>query len=291
MVFSKLLGSALGAFVAMSFSRFLGSEGRAIMITGRNLMLFGILIFSTIFLFRLSSLSLNRKSGFLLFFLFLSIFFLISLFGCFLRIYLLSHFGLFFGNLLSFILVCSVGSGGGQPLPLPAPSGGSSSSSWMEDSFGIDVLLESWSKSTEGGSTETGTSVNQPEASPPANAVAPRGDEAGPSNQPPRVVPYPYQPDEVAHPAPNQEEVASLQRELHALIQEMVRDESERGVGPLSAQFPEQRELNSETARQIIVQLELDAETNVNNLREWAGRLREDKNLLKTIIREYLPRR
>lgn len=47
----------------------------------------------------------------------------------------------------------------------------------MEDSFGIDVLLESWSKPTE---TE-GTSVNRPEARPPANAVAPGGEEAGPS--------------------------------------------------------------------------------------------------------------
>ncbi|KAH0678001.1 hypothetical protein KY285_025802 [Solanum tuberosum] len=65
-----------------------------------------------------------------------------------------------------------------------------------EDHFGIDVLLESWEKSTE-----TGTSVDQPEPEPghvpPAIQVAPRGNEAGPSNQPPRVVPYPYQLDEV----------------------------------------------------------------------------------------------
>ncbi|KAI3757878.1 hypothetical protein L6452_05422 [Arctium lappa] len=42
-----------------------------------------------------------------------------------------------------------------------------------------------------------GTSVNQPESGrvPPANA--PRGDEAGSSNQPPQGVPYPYSPEEV----------------------------------------------------------------------------------------------
>lgn len=58
------------------------------------------------------------------------------------------------------------------------------------------MLLESWPKTPE---TEAGTSVNQPEAGlgPPANPVAPRGGEAGPPNQPPRVVPYPYQENEV----------------------------------------------------------------------------------------------
>ncbi|KAL3524560.1 hypothetical protein ACH5RR_012932 [Cinchona calisaya] len=135
---------------------------------------------------------------------------------------------------------CSVGSGGGQPLCLPAPSDISSSSSSMEDSSDIDVLLDSWSKSTEGGQ---------------------------------RIRAH-----EVAHPVPNQEEIASLQWELHSLIQEMVGDESERKVNPLSAHFLKQRDLNSETARQIIVKLELDAETNVSNLREWARRLREDKS-------------
>ncbi|KAL3507058.1 hypothetical protein ACH5RR_032440 [Cinchona calisaya] len=130
---------------------------------------------------------------------------------------------------------------GGQPLPLPAPFGESSSSSRMEDSFGIDVLLESWSKSMEGHQRKWARrSINQKLAL--HQCKLPGGDEAGPSNQPPTSC-------------------------------------------PLS------KELNSETARQIIVQLELDAETNVNNLREWVGRLREDKNLLKTIIREYLPRR
>lgn len=78
------------------------------------------------------------------------------------------------------------------------------------DEFGIDVLLESWPRSM--GSTETGTSVNQPEAGgvPPANPGAPRGDEAGPANQTPPAVPYPYKLDEVI----GGDSVLSIQRRL-----------------------------------------------------------------------------
>lgn len=85
--------------------------------------------------------------------------------------------------------------------------------------------------------------------------------------------------------------VAALRMELQALIQERIREESERGVGPLSTQFPEQRELNSETAHHIMSELELSTETNVDNLREWAEKLREEKNLLKPLIKDYLPKR
>lgn len=101
----------------------------------------------------------------------------------------------------TFIFQVSAGSnnsGHATSLPLPDPSGPSSSENY-DDSFGINVLLERWPTATERESAETGTSVNQPESGrvPPANQVAPRGDEAGPSNQPPRVEPYPYQLDEV----------------------------------------------------------------------------------------------
>ncbi|RWR94993.1 hypothetical protein CKAN_02431400 [Cinnamomum micranthum f. kanehirae] len=83
----------------------------------------------------------------------------------------------------------------GTSVNQPEGAGPSSSSSWEEDSFEMRVLLESSSKTTE---TE-GTSVNQPEAGPvpPGNPVAPPGEEAGPANQTLRVAPYPYQPDEV----------------------------------------------------------------------------------------------
>ena len=79
--------------------------------------------------------------------------------------------------------------------------------------------------------------------------------------------------------------------ELHALIQERIREESERGVGPLSTLFPEQRELNSDTAHHIMAELELSTEITVNNLREWAERIREDKSILKPLIKDYLPKR
>ncbi|KAH0712693.1 hypothetical protein KY289_008652 [Solanum tuberosum] len=46
----------------------------------------------------------------------------------------------------------------------------------------------------------------------PAIQVAPRGNEAGPSNQPPRVVPYPYQLDEVI----GGDSVQSIQQRLLA---------------------------------------------------------------------------
>ncbi|KAH0713863.1 hypothetical protein KY289_009822 [Solanum tuberosum] len=115
--------------------------------------------------------------------------------------------GILCSQLLSGILIFSVGGS----LPLPGPSGQASGAEFEEDHFGIDVLLESWEKSTE-----TGTSVDQPEPEPghvpPAIQVAPRGNEAGPSNQPPRVVPYPYQLDEVI----GGDSVQSIQQRLLA---------------------------------------------------------------------------
>jgi hypothetical protein len=57
----SLLGRALGAFVAILFGRFLGSEVRAIMTTGRNLVLFAIQIFGLLFLFRLCYFRLKKK--------------------------------------------------------------------------------------------------------------------------------------------------------------------------------------------------------------------------------------
>lgn len=119
----------------------------------------------------------------------------------------LSHLGILCSQLLSGIFVFSVGGS----LPLPGPSGQASGAEFEEDHFGIDVLLESWENSTE-----TGTSVDQPEPEPghvpPAIQVAPRGNEAGPSNQPPRVVPYPYQLDEVI----GGDSVQSIQQRLLA---------------------------------------------------------------------------
>jgi len=80
-VFLPLLGSSVVSF----FGRFLGAEGTAIITTGRNLVLFAILIFGVVVLFRLFHLRLNRKSRFLIY---VSLFFVISVFAYSLRIYL-----------------------------------------------------------------------------------------------------------------------------------------------------------------------------------------------------------
>ena len=52
--------------------------------------------------------------------------------------------------------------------------------------------------------------------------------------------------------------------------------------------FPEQREINSSVALLIMDQLEITSEIDVENLREWINRIKEDKSLLKGLIREYL---
>jgi hypothetical protein len=104
---------------------------------------------------------------------------------------------LVFIGLFPFLILCV---GEGQGLPLPAPSGQVNSDPWREDSRELDILLES--------SSVPGTSVTQPRAGPvnpeaadssqtSGDPVASPGEEAGPANQTQRVVPYPYQPDEV----------------------------------------------------------------------------------------------
>lgn len=97
---------------------------------------------------------------------------------------------------VGFALRCLLtGEDWGAHMMLPSGEGTSSSANYNE-SFFIDVLLEGRPTGTETESVETGTSVNQAESGrlPPANQVAPRGDEAGPSNQP---VSLQYHPDEV----------------------------------------------------------------------------------------------
>lgn len=178
-----------------------------IRITGKCLMLFLLVIMGLILILRFLGFRSKRKYRFINLFILILILFSISLFIFFLRNSLLSHLGILCSQLLSGILLFSVGGS----LPLPGPSGQASGAEFEEDHFGIDVLLESWEKSTE-----TGTSVDQPEPEPghvpPAIQVAPRGNEAGPSNQPPRVVPYPYQLDEVI----GGDSVQSIQRRLLA---------------------------------------------------------------------------
>lgn len=130
-----LFVSLLGSFVAGCFGHFLGSEGSA----GRNIWLFSILLWGLIFLFRLSVFHLKNKWGVrLVVVLYVSLLFGISFLGSLIRIYVFSHVGLDLTSLFPLILAV----GGGQALPLPSPADPSSSSSFTEDSFEMDVLLQ-----------------------------------------------------------------------------------------------------------------------------------------------------
>jgi hypothetical protein len=155
--------------VPIVFGRFLGSEGTAIMTTGGTLILFGILIFGLILIFRLSSLNLKIKCGIrLVLIIYLGLLFSMSVFFYFLRSYVLSHCGI----LLSSFFILSAGVA--QVLPLPDPTGPSRSSSWTEDSFEIGVLLEPFDTDEETSRTSAISRVAR--------------DEAGPSLQP-RIIP------------------------------------------------------------------------------------------------------
>lgn len=169
----------------------------------------------------------------------------------------------------------SASSGGSNSISVGGRSemGGSSrGSGWT--SFDLTVLGEPYPN-------EEGEEVAQPNAqNAPANPVASPG---GAQEQ--EALPQAPAPAEEAHSA----EVSELKRELHALITERVREESEKGIGPLTTLFPEQRTLNSEVARHIMRSLEICSENDTDNIREWLRRIKQEKNLLKDLIGEYLP--
>ena len=108
------------------------------MTTSQTLVLFSILIFFVIFLFRLSSFCLKKKYGFrLVFILYISILFCISFFFYFLRRDLVSWLGLCLSGILSTCLIWNVSDG--EIIPYSSPANSSS-----EDSFGLQVLAEPW---------------------------------------------------------------------------------------------------------------------------------------------------
>ena len=195
---SPILRRCLGTVVTISFWHFLGAEGLTQGSTP-SLIFFWVALITLILIYRIR-ISKGKNCYFILFFIY---FLIVVLSACF-RSFLFS--------LLSGTVVFFFGSQEGS-LSLPDPSGGPSHShSWKEDSFEIDVLLEETETTTGSESAETGTSVNQPESGrvPPATHVAPRGDEAGPSNQPPQGVPYPYHPEQVI----GGDSVLSIERRL-----------------------------------------------------------------------------
>lgn len=163
------LFSVVSIFMVHFFFHFLGPERTILLATGRNVVLFAILLLGLIFLFRLSCFQLKDRWGIGLI-LVIDVLFLfgIAFFFFLVRIYVFSHLGL---DLTSFFpLLLSVG--GSQALPLPAPYGTESSPPFNEDPFEINVLLESNYTPSE---TESSPSVNS--VRPPRGASP----EAGPS--------------------------------------------------------------------------------------------------------------
>lgn len=107
------------------------------------------------------------------------------------------------------------------------------------------------------------------------------------------ALPQAAAPEEVAHPDPDQEERAALLLEVQALIIEQLQEESKKAQGVrLSVLFPEMREVDSSAAESIMYyDLEISRETDAESLREWVEKIRDDPNLLKPLIKDYLPKR
>ena len=160
------------------------------------------------------------------------IFFLILSYLYMLRLYIGTYLSLSIGCIFIFN---GLGSG---DITDSGPSGPSTPSSFTEDSFDVRVLLEPFSKSETTGETsvnrggssrgsgwtsfdidvfldsspnEEGEEVAQPHPqNAPANPVASRGEEAGPSNRVPPEEKYPYHPDEMI----GGDSVSSIERRL-----------------------------------------------------------------------------
>ena len=133
----SVLVRTLGAVVAISFARFLGSEGTAIHITGKLIILFGIILLGCIFQFRRYS---SRMNKYVRLFFYISILFSIFIFYYFVRIYLFSSLGLFIFSNISFLILSMLPVG----QALPGPSSPVPHSPSSEDSFAVGVLLEPW---------------------------------------------------------------------------------------------------------------------------------------------------
>lgn len=103
--FTQFFFRSIIFLAAVSLGRFLGSEGTALMTTGKSLVLFGTVICLLIALFR--RVRCQIKYGFLNS-IYFSLLFLIFMYGSLIRCYLLSNLGIYFETLLPcFILYVS----------------------------------------------------------------------------------------------------------------------------------------------------------------------------------------
>jgi hypothetical protein len=254
---SRQIFFSLSSVAGFFFGRFLGSEGIAIMNTGLNLLLFGIAILGFSFLFRLYCVRLQKKYNFrVVFFLYLSIVFVISFFFYFLRIYLLSSLGLLVGFSLASVLIFCV-----SEHSLPAPSvpsnSGNTPGSFDWRSFEERVLLEDMPE-------ESGSSVNGPSNTEAAGSSETSGD-----------------------PDRNPEEVLKKRDELHLLVREQLNHYCERGrpKWQLSRSEEEKKAIYDEPTQHIISSLEI--EPSVSEHQMWLNQLRQEPTTLFDLFREY----
>nr|YP_009711321.1 hypothetical protein [Eriobotrya japonica]QGI24987.1 hypothetical protein [Eriobotrya japonica] len=233
-MFSTLL-TLLGSSVSSFLVHFLGSEGTARISAPFIGIALTIILICFIFLFR--NWHFRKKGKGLTLKLFrIFILFLISCYFLILRFYIGTYLSVSIGSLLIFNVL------GSGIITDSGPSGPSTPSSFTEDSFDVRVLLEPFSESettgetsvNQGGSSrgsgwtsfdigvladstpnEEGEEVAQPHPqNAPANPVASRGEEAGPSNWVPPEEKFPYHPDEVI----GGDSVSSIERRLLAKV-------------------------------------------------------------------------
>lgn len=95
--------------------------------------------------------------------------------------------------------------------------------------------------------------------------------------------------DEVAHPAPDQEEREVGHRELHTLIHNQLRHHCERGRPKWQlSQSAEMEEIYSDSAKHILeYDLEISKDTGAESLREWIDNLKQNPDLLKELYNEF----
>ena len=224
---------------AVFIGPFIGSEGRAIMTPGRNIVLFAILILGLSFLFRLYCLHFTKKSSRLLLLMYILISFFISVFFYLLRLNLVAFVGLALSGVFSSMVVFNVVSGEGQTPPLPGPSGTSSSMSsfpqeaiWQSleprsqdhDSWRSFPSLSSIQKLPESPEESETHTVDQPQRrpSPPFNPVAERGEASSSvpneggheaTSKPTGVM------EQAGQPAENNPLRKEVERELHRVLQ------------------------------------------------------------------------
>lgn len=141
-----------------------------------------------------------------------------------------------------------------------ASSGGSNSTSWTgKASFEERVLLEPFPENE----TDSG-SVNQPQPGPVLPVASPGAAE-------------------------DAQERANLVKEIKTLIVRQFQKESPRAV---QRAFPEMEELYKNAAENILKEdLDISSETDILSLREWRDKIQNEKNLLRPLIKEYLPKR